>query len=64
MSLALLIMVRILSGQAVKTLSEASSAGSRRHAELTSIVNGFSGVLQSDGYQAYGAHARVHPEVS
>ena len=37
---------------------------SRRHAELTSLVSGFSGVLQSDGYQAYDPHAPVHPKVT
>jgi hypothetical protein len=37
---------------------------SRRHAELISLVNSFSGVLQSDGYQAYGAHTLMHTEVT
>jgi hypothetical protein len=37
---------------------------SSRHAELTSLVSGFSGVLKSDGYQAYCAHELVHPELT
>jgi transposase len=37
---------------------------SRRHGELTSLINGYAGILQSDGYGAYEAHAREHPEVT
>jgi transposase len=37
---------------------------SRRHGELTSLIDGFKGVLQSDMYGAYEAYARDHPEVS
>jgi transposase len=36
---------------------------SRRHGELTGLVKDFAGVLQSDGYPAYDAHAEEHPEV-
>ncbi len=37
---------------------------SRRHGELTSLIDGFRGILQSDGYGAYEAYAREHPEVT
>jgi len=37
---------------------------SRRHGELTTLVDDFKGVLQSDGYEAYAAHARAHPQVA
>jgi len=37
---------------------------SRRHGELTSLIEGFEGVLQSDGYGAYEAYAREHPAVT
>ncbi len=37
---------------------------SRQHGELTSLIDGFAGILQSDGYGAYAAHAAAHPEVS
>lgn len=36
---------------------------SRRHGELTGLVADFKGMLQSDGYEAYDAHAANHPEV-
>jgi transposase len=36
---------------------------SRRHGELTSLIEGFSGLLQSDGYAAYESYAKEHPEV-
>src|SRR5690606_23683719 len=36
---------------------------SRRHGELTGLVTDFKGVLQSDGYSGYDAHAANHPEV-
>ena len=36
---------------------------SRRHGELTSLIEGYRGVLQSDGYGAYDAYAKAHPEV-
>jgi transposase len=32
----------------------------RRHGELTSLIDGFKGILQSDGYQAYSSHAAAH----
>lgn len=37
---------------------------SRRHGELTTLIEGFKGVLQSDGYGAYEAYAHEHPEVT
>ena len=37
---------------------------SRRHGELTSLIEGYRGILQSDGYGAYEAHVREHPEVT
>jgi transposase len=37
---------------------------SRRHGELTSLIEGFGGVLQSDGYEAYAAYERAHPGVA
>jgi transposase len=37
---------------------------SRRHGELTTLIEGFGGVLQSDGYEAYAAYERAHPEVA
>ena len=37
---------------------------SRRHGELTSLIEGFGGVLQSDGYEAYAAYERAHPEIA
>jgi transposase len=37
---------------------------SRRHGELTSLIDGYRGILQSDGYGAYEAYAREHPEVT
>jgi transposase len=37
---------------------------SRRHGELTSLIDGYRGVLQSDGYGAYEAYVRDHPEVT
>ena len=37
---------------------------SRRHGELTSLIDGFKGILQSDGYSAYEAYAKAHPEVN
>jgi len=37
---------------------------SRQHDELTSLVEGFAGILQSDGYGAYTTYAAAHPEVS
>jgi len=36
---------------------------SRQHGELTSLVEGFTGILQSDGYGAYRAHAAAHAQV-
>ncbi len=37
---------------------------SRRHGELTQLIEGFKGYLQSDGYAAYEAYAKAHPEVT
>ncbi len=37
---------------------------SRRHGELTQLIEGFKGYLQSDGYAAYEAYAKEHPEVT
>ena len=37
---------------------------SRRHGELTSLLNGFQGVLQSDGYEAYPSYVRSHTGVT
>jgi transposase len=37
---------------------------SRRHGELTSLIEGFAGILQSDAWGAYESHARSHPEVT
>ena len=37
---------------------------SRRHGELTTLLtDDYAGLLQSDGYEAYGAYARSHPAV-
>lgn len=36
---------------------------SRRHKEAEHLLGEFSGVLQSDGYEAYAAYARAHPQV-
>lgn len=37
----------------------------RRHGELTTLLTDhYRGVLQSDGYEAYEAYARTHPEVT
>ena len=36
----------------------------RRHGELTSLIDGFQGILQSDGYGAYEAYAKAHPGVT
>jgi len=37
---------------------------SRRHGELTSLINGFRGILQSDMYGAYESYAQDHPEIT
>ena len=37
---------------------------SRRHGELTSLIDGFKGILQADGWGAYETYARNHPEVT
>ncbi|RRJ95665.1 hypothetical protein Ga0100231_016645 [Opitutaceae bacterium TAV4] len=37
---------------------------SRRHGELTSLIEGYQGILQSDGYGAYEAYAKEHPGVT
>lgn len=37
---------------------------SRRHGELTSLIEGFRGILQSDAWGAYDSYARKHPEVT
>ena len=36
---------------------------SRRHEEAERLLGDFAGVLQSDGYEAYAAYARAHPQV-
>lgn len=36
---------------------------SRRHDELTSLLAGFKGVLQSDAYGAYASHERKHEDI-
>lgn len=36
---------------------------SRRHGEVTSLIVGYEGILQSDGYAAYRAYALAHPKV-
>ncbi|MCC5025629.1 MAG: transposase [Candidatus Synoicihabitans palmerolidicus] len=40
------------------------SRPSRRHGELTSLIKGYKGILQSDAYAAYAAYALAHPEVA
>ena len=37
---------------------------SRRHGELTTLIEGFRGILQSDMYSAYESYAGHHPEVT
>jgi transposase len=37
---------------------------SRRHSELTSLLNGYRGILQSDGYEAYPRFARSREGVA
>jgi transposase len=37
---------------------------SRRHGELTSLINGYTGILQSDGYGAYEVYTKAHPDVT
>jgi transposase len=37
---------------------------SRRHGELTSLLEGFQGVLQSDAYEAYPSYVRSHTGVT
>lgn len=37
---------------------------SRRHGELTSLIKGYTGILQSDGYGAYASHAKQHPGIT
>lgn len=37
---------------------------SRRHGELPSLIKGYQGILQSDGYGAYESYVREHPEVT
>ena len=37
---------------------------SRRHGELTSLIDGFRGILQSDAWGAYESYAKHHPEVT
>ena len=36
---------------------------SRRHGELTSLIEDYGGILQSDGYGVYEAYAKEHPKV-
>jgi len=37
---------------------------SRRHGELTGLIEGYQGILQSDGYGAVEAFAKAHPGVT
>ena len=37
---------------------------SRRHGELTTLIEGFGGILQSDMYGAYESYAAAHPAVT
>lgn len=37
---------------------------SRRHNEVTTLLDGYQGILQSDGYEAYPAFVRTHEGVS
>jgi transposase len=37
---------------------------SRRHGELTGLIEGYQGILQSNGYGAYEAFAKAHPGVT
>ena len=37
---------------------------SRRHGELTSLLSGYRGILQSDGYEAYRSFVRSQPGVT
>ena len=37
---------------------------SRKHEEAETLLGGFQGVLQSDGYEAYPAYVRTRPEVT
>lgn len=38
---------------------------SRRHGEVTSLIgDNYVGILQSDGYEAYAAYARIRPQVA
>jgi len=37
---------------------------SRRHEEVTSLLDDYTGLLQSDGYEAYPAFVRTHPGVT
>ena len=37
---------------------------SRRHDEVTSLLDGFEGLLQSDGYEAYPNFVQTHPGVT
>lgn len=37
---------------------------SRRHGELTSLIDGYTGILQSDGWGAYASHAKQHPGIT
>lgn len=36
----------------------------RRHENVDTLVNGFHGILQSDGYAAYANYAKAHPGVT
>ncbi len=37
---------------------------SRRHVEVTTLLDGYQGILQSDGYEAYPAFVRTHAGVA
>ena len=36
----------------------------RRHENVDTLINGFSGILQSDAYAAYANYAALHPEIT
>ena len=36
----------------------------RRHENVDELVRGFNGILQSDGYAAYGNYAKTHPGIT
>jgi hypothetical protein len=38
--------------------------GNRRHGNVEALIEGFNGILQSDGYAAYSNYAKAHPEIT